>query len=150
MTTIYRADWVLPITAPPLAGGAVAVEADRITAVGAFDDVRDAHPGAELVDFGSAVLMPGFVNAHSHLEYTSFRGMLDDEQFGDWIIGLIDVKASLTPDEYLWSARLGALEALSSGITTIADTTYTGEALTAATEAGLRGVAYLEVFGIDD
>ena len=74
--------------------------------------------------------MPGFVNAHSHLEYTSFRGMFDDQQFGDWIISLIDVKASLTPDEYLWSARLGALEALASGVTTIADTTYTGETLT--------------------
>ncbi len=76
--------------------------------------------------------------------------MFDDEQFGDWIIRLIDVKASLTPDEYLSSARLGALEALSSGVTTIADTTYTGESLTAAAEAGLRGIAYLEVFGIDD
>jgi len=150
MTTIYCADWVLPITAPPLSRGAVAVDDGRIVAVGACDEVRAAHAGAEVVDFGAAVVMPGFVNTHSHLEYTSFRGTLDDAQFGDWIIGLIDVKASLTPDEYLWSARLGALEALSSGITTIADTTYTGEALTAATEAGLRGVAYLEVFGIDD
>ena len=63
---------------------------------------------------------------------------------------MIDVKASLTPDEYLSSARLGALEALSSGVTTVADTTYTGASLTAVADAGLRGVGYLEVFGIDD
>jgi cytosine/adenosine deaminase-related metal-dependent hydrolase len=150
MTTLYCAEWVLPITAPPLKGGAVAVDGERIAMVGAADAVRAAHPSAAVVDLGAAVLLPGFVNAHSHLEYTSFRGMLDDAQFGDWIIALVDVKASLTPEEYLWSARLGALEALSSGITTVADTTYTGETLTAAAEAGLRGVAYLEVFGIDD
>ena len=150
MTTIYRAEWLLPITAPPVRNGAVAVDDERIVAVGPLDDVRAACPGADLVDFDQAVLMPGFVNAHSHLEYTSFRGMFDDEQFGDWIISLIDVKASLTPDEYLASARLGALEALASGVTTIADTTYTGETLTASAQAGLRGVAYLEVFGIDD
>jgi len=150
MTTIYRAEWLLPITAPPVKDGAVAVDGERIVAVGTHDEVRAACPGASAVDFGQAVVMPGFVNAHSHLEYTSFRGMFDDEQFGDWIISLIDVKASLTPDEYLWSARLGALEALASGVTTVADTTYTGETLTAVAEAGLRGVAYLEVFGIDD
>ena len=68
--------------------------------------------------------MPGFVNCHSHIEYTSFRGILDDSEFGDWIISLVDVKASLTPEEYLISARLGAMEAVSSGITTIADTSY--------------------------
>ena len=150
MTTIYRAEWLLPITAPPVKGGAVAVEGERIVAAGTLDDVRIACPDADEVDFGRAVVMPGFVNVHSHLEYTSFRGMFDDQQFGDWIISLIDVKASLTPDEYLWSARLGALEALASGVTTIADTTYTGETLIAVAEAGLRGVAYLEVFGIDD
>ena len=94
--------------------------------------------------------MPGFVNCHSHVEYSTFRGILDDAEFGDWIISLVDVKASLTPDEYLMSARLGAIEAISSGITTIADTSYSGVTLEAAAEAGLRGRLYLEVFGVDD
>jgi len=120
--TIYRADWLLPVDAPVLADGALAVSGERIAAVGPAADVITAHPGAELVDLGRSVIMPGFVNCHSHIEYTSFRGILDDADFGDWIISLVDVKASLTPEEYLVSARLGALEAVSSGITTIADT----------------------------
>ena len=94
--------------------------------------------------------MPGFVNCHSHVEYSTFRGILDDAEFGDWILSLVDVKASLTPDEYLLSARLGAVEAISSGITTIADTSYSGVTLPAVAEAGLRGRLYLEVFGVDD
>jgi cytosine/adenosine deaminase-related metal-dependent hydrolase len=150
MTTIYRAEWLLPITAPPVRNGAVAVDGDRITAVGTLADVRAACPDSAEVDFGQAVVMPGFVNAHSHLEYTTFRGLLDDEEFGDWILQLVDVKASLTPEEYLFSARLGAAESIASGVTTVADTSYSGRAVQAATEAGLRGRLYLEVFGIDD
>jgi len=148
--TIYRADWVIPVAAPVLADGALAVAEERIAAVGPAEDVITAHPEAPVVDLGRAIVMPGFVNCHSHLEYTSFRGILDDEEFGDWILSLIDVKAALTPEEYLLSARLGALEAISSGITTVADTSYNAVTLDAAGGAGLRGRLYLEVFGVDD
>ena len=148
--TIYRADWVLPVSAPVLADGALAVSGERILGVGPAADLIAAHPSSTVVDVGAAIIMPGFVNCHCHIEYTSFRGILDDLEFGDWIIRLVDVKASLTPEEYLVSSRLGVIEAISSGITTLADTSYGGAALEALTEAGLRGRVYLEVFGIDD
>lgn len=148
--TIYRADWVLPVAAPVLPDGAVAVADGRIVAVGTAPRLTAEYPGAALVDVGRAIIMPGFVNCHSHLEYTSFRGILDDAEFGDWILSLIDVKASLTPDEYLVSARLGAVEAVASGITTIADSSYGAVTLDAAGATGLRARVYLEVFGVDD
>ena len=149
--TIYRADWVLPVAAPVLPDGGVAVGGDgRIVAVGPAPRLIAEHPGAAVVDTGRSIVMPGFVNCHSHMEYTTFRGILDDAEFSDWIISLVDVKASLTPDEYLISAQLGALEALSSGITTVADTSYGAATLEAAGTAGLRGRLYLEVFGVDD
>ena len=148
--TIYRADWVLPVSAPVLPDGGVAVAGGRILAVGPAPRLIAEHPGAAVVDTGRSIIMPGFVNCHSHVEYTSFRGILDDAEFADWIISLIDVKASLTPDEYLVSARLGAVEAVSSGITTIADTSYGAVTLEAAGAVGLRGRLYLEVFGVDD
>jgi cytosine/adenosine deaminase-related metal-dependent hydrolase len=148
--SLFCADWVLPVSAPPLRGGAVLVKGEQIVAVGPAAELRAAHPAATVEDFGQAIIMPGFVNCHSHLEYTTFRGVLDDEEFGDWIIRLVDVKAALTPDEYYQSALLGALECVASGITTIADTTYSGVSLSAAGQAGLRGRVYLEVFGIDD
>ena len=148
--TVYRADWVLPVTAPVQPDGAVAVAGERIVAVGPAAKIAAAYPAATTVDLGRSIVMPGFVNCHSHIEYTSFRGILDDAAFGDWIISLVDVKASLTPEEYLVSARLGAVEAVSSGITTVADTSYGGVALEAVAAAGLRGRVYLEVFGVDD
>jgi 5-methylthioadenosine/S-adenosylhomocysteine deaminase len=148
--TIYRADWVLPVSAPVLPDGGVAVAGGRILAVGPAPRLLNDYAGAAVVDTGRSIIMPGFVNCHSHVEYTSFRGILDDAEFADWIISLIDVKASLTPEEYLVSARLGAAEAVSSGITTIADTSYGAVTLEAAGAVGLRGRLYLEVFGVDD
>jgi 5-methylthioadenosine/S-adenosylhomocysteine deaminase len=148
--TVYRADWVLPVSAPVLPDGGVAVAGGRILAVGPAPRLLGEHPGAAVVDAGRSIIMPGFVNCHSHVEYTSFRGILDDAEFADWIISLVDVKASLTPEEYLVSARLGAVEAVSSGITTIADTSYGAVTLEAAGAVGLRGRLYLEVFGVDD
>jgi 5-methylthioadenosine/S-adenosylhomocysteine deaminase len=149
-TTIYRADWVLPVAAPVLPDGAVAVAGGRILAVGPAPRLVADLPGAAHVDTGKSIIMPGFVNCHSHIEYTSFRGILDDSEFGDWIISLVDIKASLTPEEYLVSARLGAMEAVSSGITTIADSSYGAATLEAAGSMGLRGRVYLEIFGVDD
>jgi 5-methylthioadenosine/S-adenosylhomocysteine deaminase len=148
--TLYCADWVLPVAAPPLRGGAVLVRGPLIAEVGDAARLRAEHPGAAVRELGQSIMMPGFVNCHSHLEYTAFRGVLDDEEFGDWIIRLVDAKAALTPEEYFDSALLGALECVASGITTIADTTYSGVSLGVAAQAGLRGRVYLEVFGIDD
>jgi len=148
--TIYRADWVIPVSSPVLPDGGVAVAGDRIVAVGPAPKLLAAHPDARVVELGRSIVMPGFVNCHSHIEYTSFRGILDDAEFGDWIISLVDIKASLTPEEYLIGARLGAMEAVSSGITTIADTSYGAVTLEAAGGLGLRGRVYLEVFGVDD
>ncbi len=148
---IYRADWVLPVAAPVQPDGGVVVGPDgRILAVGHAPRLAADYPGAAFADMGHSIIMPGFVNCHSHMEYTTFRGILDDAEFGDWIISLVDVKASLTPDEYMISAQLGAMEALSSGITTVADTSYAAATLEAAGSAGLRGRVYLEVFGVDD
>ena len=148
--TIYRADWVLPVAAPVLPDGGVAVAGGRILAVGPAPRLVADYPGAALVDMGRSIIMPGFVNCHSHVEYTSFRGILDDAEFGDWIISLVDVKASLTPASTSSAPGSGAIEAVSSGITTVADTSYGAATLEAAGAAGLRGRLYLEVFGVDD
>ena len=150
LVTVYRAAWLLPVAAPPIEGGALAVQGERIVSVGRAAEVLAQHPAAEVVDLGASIVLPGFVNCHSHLEYTAFRGILDDAEFGDWILQLVDIKASLSPDEYFQSARLGAAESVSSGITTVADVSYTGVPMRAVAEAGLRGRLYLEVSGIDD
>lgn len=142
----YRARYVLPISAPPLLDGVVAVDGDRIAYVG---PAEGAPPGDER-DLGSAFLMPGLVNAHCHLELTVMRGFLEDLDFRSWILRLTTAKrAVLSRDMLLDAARLGIAEGLSRGITTYADTCDSGVAFDAMHECRVRGIMYQEVFGPD-
>jgi cytosine/adenosine deaminase-related metal-dependent hydrolase len=142
----YHARWVLPVSAPPLENGTVAVADGRIAYVGA----RAQAPAGNDVDLHDAILMPGLVNVHTHLELTVMRGFLEDLEFPRWIVRLNQVKrAVMDRDRLLDSARLGLVEGIRAGITTYADTCDSGVAFDAMIEAGVRGVMYQEVFGPD-
>lgn len=148
MIEVHAAEWLLPIVAPPLRDGAVAVVEGTIVDVGPRDDVLGrAGVDAHVEDHGEAVLLPGFVNAHCHLEYAAYGGLGDGLPFVPWIADHIRRKRALTPELMLASAHLGAEASLRSGVTSVADCAFAGSALTAAAEAGLRGIVYLEAFG---
>ena len=142
----YHARWVVPITSPPIANGVVAVEGTQIAFVGESGDA----PAGEDVDFGNAILLPGLVNAHCHLELTAMRGFLEDLDFRRWILRLTNARrAVLDRDALLDSAHYGIEEGLLAGITTYADTGDSGVAMQAMRDSGVRGINYQEVFGPD-
>lgn len=147
---LYRADWVLPVTAPPIRNGAVLVDdAGRIAAVGPEAAIEPPE-GIEIVELREAILLPGLINVHAHAELAMFRGALEDLPFCDWIVRLVGTKrGTLREEDYQWAARWTMVEALRAGITTIACTESSTAAVEALREAGLRGIAYQEVFGPD-
>lgn len=148
--TLYTADWVLPMSSAPIRDGAVLVEAGRLAFVGAASAVTVTPGAIRTVPLGNAALMPGLVNAHSHLELTLLRGFLEGLDFRDWLGALTTIRRDLMSEGVLLDAsRAGIREALRNGITCLADTTDSGAPLTAMREYGVRGVAYLEVFGPD-
>jgi 5-methylthioadenosine/S-adenosylhomocysteine deaminase len=116
----------------------------RIEYVGSLDDA----PAGEDHDFGDAVILPGIINTHTHLELTAMRGFLEDLCFNDWIDKLRSSrKEALTDEMLLDSARYGILEGLHSGITTYADTCASGLVMQAMLETGVRGIMFQETFG---
>ena len=123
VTSAVSADWVLPVDGPPIEGGVVRFENGRIVEVGAGRAERH---------FADAAIVPGFVNAHTHLEYAIYAGFGDGMPFGPWIRTHIARKARLDAEDMLAVARLGALESLRSGVTTVADYSFSGAAATAA------------------
>ncbi len=148
MVRIFTARWLLPIAAPPLAHGAIAVQAEQILAVGAREELQAQFPAAPMHDFGAAAILPGLVNVHSHLELTAFRGRLEEPHFQRWIAHLVQLKSErMTSDDLLASARLGCIEAIRAGVTTLGDTAEATATVEALIESGLRGVVFQECFG---
>jgi 5-methylthioadenosine/S-adenosylhomocysteine deaminase len=141
---VLSADWVLPIEGSPIENGAVAIEDGRIATVGMRADIASG------THYEDAIIVPGFVNAHSHIEYAVYGGFGDGlGDFAEWITLHIERKARVGWDEYVDIAKLGAAACLASGITTIGDCSYSGAAAVACGELGLRANVYLEVFGAD-
>lgn len=147
MTKILTARYVLPISSAPLADGAVAIDGENIVAVGARRDVESLFPSAEIEEFGEAAIVPGFVNCHSHLELTAFRGALDDVEhdFRSWLLRLNSLRAELSDDEVINSAIAGAREGAAAGVTCFGDIGRLGHAgIAALKEVGLRGIVFQE------
>ena len=139
----YSARWILPITSAPIPDGTVAVLNGKIAYVGPAAHAPKGTP----VDLGDALILPGLVNTHTHLELTVMRGFLEDLSFVDWIGKLRRGRNEvLSTENLLDSARLGITEGIRAGVTTYADTCSTGVALQAMREAGVRGIMYQEVF----
>jgi cytosine/adenosine deaminase-related metal-dependent hydrolase len=147
VTEVYAADHVVPVGAPPLRGGAVAVADGAIVAVGTRAEVLNAYPEARVEELGSAILLPALVNAHTHLEYATYGGFGDGMTFGPWIADHVARRPRLEPGDVEAAAALGALQNLRSGVGTIADASFAGASVRAASEAGLRGIVDFEAFG---
>jgi 5-methylthioadenosine/S-adenosylhomocysteine deaminase len=142
---VVSADWVVPVEGPPIRDGAVAIDdSGLISAVGAREELGDGQHYAE------AVILPGFVNAHTHLEYDVYAGFGDGLGFADWIGLHVQRKQRIDLEDMTAIARIGALHCLRSGITTVGDCSFSGAAASACAELGLRGTIYLEVFGATD
>jgi 5-methylthioadenosine/S-adenosylhomocysteine deaminase len=145
---ILAARWVLPISSPPIEHGAVAINDDRIVAVGTLADLETQFAGHTIQDLGEAAILPGLVNVHTHLELTVFRGRLEMPAFIDWILELVRLKReTLTPEDIRLSALLGCVEAIRAGVTTVADTASRDAVLPALIESGQRGIIFQECFG---
>ena len=144
-TELIAADWLIPVDGRPIRNGGVLVGEGRIVAVGP----RDELVADRVSSYEQAVVLPGFVNAHSHIEYASFAGFGDGLDFGPWVALHMQRKRLIGPADLLASARLGAASCLASGITATMDASYAGVAASACAELGLRAIVCLEVFGSD-
>jgi len=101
--------------------GAVAIQGDRITAVGVGDDLRRRFPGMETLDASGKAVMPGLINSHTHAVLLVLRGTVEDMP-GDAIFGyMTPISFAMIDAERRALARLGCLEAIRSGTTTLVE-----------------------------
>lgn len=143
---IYKAKYVLLPADEILENGEAMITDGAIEAVG--PGLSRTHPNESVTDLGECILLSGFVNAHSHVDYTLSRNLGDGLNFWDWINLVGFRKGKTLPREVmLASARLGVAELALSGVTCLGDSSFSGAAAEAISALGLRGVVYQEMFG---
>jgi len=152
---IYAASYLLPISGSPVEGGAVAVEKGRIKAVGKLSELLKKFT-APVHEFPGTVLMPGLVNAHSHLELTHYPNWLiqsgDQSGFSsyvDWILQVIKVKRTVGIAELSSSLLHGLNMSLQSGTTMVGDILSTRQLIPLYNKSIISGRVYLEFIGQD-
>ena len=123
--------------------GAVAIADDKIIAVGLEAELKQQYTAKETVDCGGKVLMPGLVNAHTHVPMTLLRGLADDLRLDVWLLGyMMPVEREFVSPEFVQlGTSLACIELIRSGVTCFADMYYFEEDVAKATaEAGLRAL----------
>jgi cytosine/adenosine deaminase-related metal-dependent hydrolase len=152
---IFAASHLLPVSSPPVAGGALAVADGRIIAAGTLGDLRKTH-AAPVREFAGCVIMPGLVNAHTHLELTHFpawklRKGIDysPRTYVDWVIQVIKIRRALSRDELVNSVREGIYKSLECGTTAIGEILTDRSLLPLYGDSPLSGRLYCEAIGQD-
>jgi len=148
-TAIYGADVVVSMAGRPISHGAIAVQEGVLVGVGTLDELRHRFERAEARHW-NGVMTPGLVNAHTHLQYTSFRdlGVARHEGFEAWSMAFdLEYIARFEAEDWYGSALEGSIEALAAGTTTVADICTDHAALTAPRDAGLRAISFIESLG---
>jgi 5-methylthioadenosine/S-adenosylhomocysteine deaminase len=123
--------------------GAVAVHGDSIVAVGREDELKNEYSGQETIDCNGKVLMPGLINAHTHVPMTLLRGLADDLRLDVWLMGyMMPVEREfVSPGFVRLGTMLACAEQIRSGVTTFNDMYYYEEHVAeAAAVVGMRAV----------
>jgi len=123
--------------------GALAIRGDTIAAVGSRAQVAATYRGATVVDAADCLVIPGLIDAHTHIPMTLFRGLADDLPLHTWLEQHVwpAEQKFINPETVRWASRLGLAELVRSGVTTLCDMYfYEDEVAAAVEEFGMRGV----------
>lgn len=137
---ILHARYILPVVGEPIENGFVAIEGSRIAAVG------KNPPSGETFDLGNAVILPGLINAHAHLELSGFSRPLGEEgmNFVDWIREIIDHRQNF-PIDFDAAISAGLRECSKEGVTTVGNISQLAETDAAYDNSSLAGIRFLEL-----
>jgi aminodeoxyfutalosine deaminase len=143
MPTTYTARWLFPVAGPPLARGTLTVDGEYITHVSPHGVMKPD------VDLGQVAIIPGLVNAHTHLDLSGARGQIPPttaDKFPDWLGAVIAYRRQtrMTLDDI----HTGLAESLRYGTTCLGDISTDGASFPILAAAPVRAVVYHEVLGL--
>ena len=145
--TLFTADWVVPVASAPIPEGGVLVEGPRIVEVGRAQVLRRAGVD-EVQDLAGHLLLPGLVNAHTHLELSFLKGRISPSlPFDAWIEALVGELRAADEATLADAARSGLAELTANGTTAVGDISRSGLSHPLLAASGIKGVVFVEVLG---
>ena len=146
---LLTADFVVPVSSEPISNGAVVVDGGRIIDIGTSGEIEAAYPDFQKIRKPNSIILPGFVNAHTHLELSWTKGKIQGfEDFTGWLERLITLKAGgIDQDLVEDSMRMGLRDVIESGVTTVGEISsldFGGREM--LKNSGMRIIAFLELF----
>lgn len=143
-TRTFTARWILPVAGPALKHGTITVRGEQIESVHPFGE-RKADE-----DFGDAIIIPGLVNAHTHLDLSGAAGRtipVPGEPFPEWLTRVIAFRRSRTPEQTTADIQRGLAESLRHGVTLLGDISAGGTSWPQLVRSPLRAVVFWELIG---
>jgi cytosine/adenosine deaminase-related metal-dependent hydrolase len=153
--TLLKASMILPIEGLPISNGALVLKEGLIEACLTQSELARWEGSAlvpmpvPVIDFGEAIISPGLINLHTHLEYSLLKARHTSLSFFPWVKSLQEVSRVWNEDTWRLSAELGVKAARDAGTTLIVDNSYCGASASAIAKAGLKALIGLEVFGVN-
>ena len=148
---VFTARYVLPVSAPLLRGGGVAVNEGRIVAVGPLEDVlKSAGPDAQVRDLGDAVVLPGLVNAHTHIELSWMgAGPPTGGDYVTWLAEFLRRRDDADPEAGAEAAEEALRRMIARGTVAIADVANDFWIAPLIARSGLHAIVFHELYGLD-
>ncbi|HQR06279.1 MAG TPA: amidohydrolase family protein [Gemmatales bacterium] len=143
MPTTYRADWVFTGVGEPIRNGVLIEQAGKIVECVPWQDHQID------VELGQSLIIPGLVNAHTHLDLGALRGKLPPPaHFTDWLVQVIAYRRKANVEEWTATIDEGIRESLRHGITWLGDISFNGQSLDALSVSGMEGLVFRELIGM--
>jgi cytosine/adenosine deaminase-related metal-dependent hydrolase len=147
---IIKAKYLVPNPETCIENGAVAVKGSKIFRIGAFEEIERLEGIEKSIHLGNAVILPGLINTHTHLDLTHLHDRIKPTQnFTHWVFQLVGARIRWKDEDYLSSIKTGIQLCIESGTTTVADISHTGHSFSALKNSPLRKVVYREVIGLN-
>ncbi len=146
--SILLSQWILPVCKPPIQDGAIVLENGKISDVGEAKKILKENPKLEVEDLGPSILLPGLVNAHTHLEYSClYEQIKPQKNFSGWLLEIIQLKKNISKNQIVLGIQKHIISLKKLGIILVGEVTNTGLAAPLLEEQKLSGNIYYELVG---
>lgn len=152
MQQLFKARWILPANGKIIENGAFLVENGKIIRVFLNNDSENLD-NYEIVDYENAVITPGFINLHTHLQFSDLEKdlvKLKSADFSEWIITLMKNYSKLSAEQKITSFNNGLKEAILSGTTCVCQISREKEFFEILNKSNIKAYYFIEAFSCDE